>query len=74
MLGAQMYPRSLQCMQVLLQLESAAFMSGRLRMRLRTACDSQPAVPLWLLAAKLEARQLVPQHRIRVRMTHYQIA
>lgn len=63
----QVYPRSVAMMQLMVGIQRRAFMMSQLRLRLGMACEANPSVPLWLLAAKLEASQVLAHHRMQAR-------
>ena len=62
-----MYPRSLPLLGLLVQVEQRAFLVSQLRLRVRLACSQHGFVPLWMLAARLEASQVLARERLKVR-------
>lgn len=53
-------------MQMMANVHQRAFMMSQLRLQLKMACKENDCAPMWLLAAHLEAVQLLTQYRMKV--------
>ncbi len=62
----QIYPKSAELLQLLIDMEERSYMTAQLRMKVARISEESVAVPAWLILAKLESSQSHGPHLVKV--------